>query len=105
MPKIQLVAPDGGPRILPDLSGSGVADVVQHGDVIDVPAELAGEGPRWRQVGKPEDDPLHPNHDPFGFYDRREHAGHAEVFDLGSGLLAQVDIWQSVTGKTEKAEG
>jgi hypothetical protein len=100
MPKIKLVAPDGGPRILPDLSGTGVSDVIEHGGVIDVPAELAGEAPRWRRVGEPDEDTHHPAHDPSGFFDRREHAGHPEVYDLGTGLLAQVGVWEAVSRET-----
>lgn len=92
MVQITLIAPDGGPRVLPALSALGLPDVVQHGDVIDVPPELAGEPPRWRRV-KDDADPLHPSADPSKFFDRRELAGKSEVYDLGFGLLAQTDVW------------
>lgn len=98
MPKLKLVAPDGGPRIVPALSTFGISDVVQHGDVIDVPDELAGSGPRWRRLTG-EDDAHHPLNDPNAAHEYREHAGHPEVFDLGSGLLAQVGIWEPTTPK------
>jgi hypothetical protein len=100
MRDVKLAADDGGPRILADMSEI----TVQHGDVISVPDELAGEGPRWRRVGEPDEDTHHPVHDPSGFYDRREHAGHAEVYDLGHGLLAQVGVWEVVSRETTKTE-
>lgn len=104
MAKLKLVAPDGGPRIVPALSTYGLPDMVEHGQVIDASPELAGEAPRWRRVGEPDDDTLHPVHDPSGFFDRREHAGHAEVFDLGHGLLAQTDTWELVTTTAKDAD-
>ena len=88
MVKIKLVAPDGGPRILPAAGNA----LVEHGGVVEVTPELAGEGPRWRRLI--EDDPFHPGNDQQAAHQYREHAGHLEVYDLGTGLLAQVGIWE-----------
>lgn len=103
MPKVKLVAPDGGPRSVPVLSEHGIPDLVEHGATIDVPAEVAGEGPRWRRLDG-ESDPHHPINDPYAAHEYREHAGHPEVYDLGSGLLAQVGIWELVEHKTKDAD-
>jgi hypothetical protein len=72
---------------------------VKKDATLKVPAHVAGEAPRWRRVevdaqGLPTDD-LPAMH-------VRNRAGHLEVFDLGSGLLAQPDNWQ--TGKGEPAD-
>lgn len=102
MPKAKLVAEHLGPDgvlIVPALLDYGLAEDVRSGDVIEGPAELIGEGPRWRQITG-EDDPMHPAGDPSGFFERREHAGHQEVYDLGSGLLSQVGTWEPVKAST-----
>jgi hypothetical protein len=86
MAKIQLVDPalgkDGG-RIVPALGDLFVA----AGEVIDVPDDVAGAGPRWR-AATPDDDlsfmETHHDDDPK--------VG-TTVRDLGHGLLAQTDIW------------
>lgn len=64
----------------------GEARTVGAGEVIDVSPEQAGSLPRWRQVADGEVVESH--------QETREHAGHREVRDLGSGLLAQVSNWE-----------
>ncbi len=73
---------------------SGSARVVDaDGQRLEIPdngtfkvsADKAGTAPRWRRAENGEDTThLH----------TRDHAGHLEVFDLGSGFLAQPTNWR-----------
>lgn len=86
----------------------GDVSVVVDGNRVDVPAggvvkvspEEAGTAPRWRRVEV--DDSDHPLEE-LGGRETREHAGHLEVHDLGSGLLAQTSNWEPAT-KAEAPE-
>lgn len=70
--------------IVPNLADHGLDPYVPNGAVIDVPDEVAGCGPRWRRAQAGDD---------LAFMETRERAGHTEVHDLGSGLLAQFQNW------------
>jgi len=79
--------PDNGAEhalVVPELEQYGLDAYVPNGAVIDVPDELAGSAPRWRRAKDGDD---------LKFGQVRQHAGHTEVYDLGSGLLAQTDLW------------
>jgi hypothetical protein len=96
-------------RVVPELEGCGLDSYVPNGSVIDVPAEVAGSEPRWR-VATDEDrvgDPVTGSAPLVKFLPTREHAGKLEVWDLGTGLLAQTDIWtKEAPAKTDtKNEG
>jgi hypothetical protein len=103
--RIQLNAPGLGEHdpsigaehalIVPSLVDYGIDSYVPNGAVIDVPAEVAGSEPRWR-VATDEDD--------TAFLQTREHAGKLEVYDLGSGLLAQSDIWSKESTAAAKSD-
>jgi len=102
---IQLIDPDPGPgsderhaRIVPALSSVGVDQLVRAGQVIDVPAEIAGAGPHWRA---PRDG------DDLQFMETRlsEDGQTRSVHDLGHGLLAQTDVWAKVEKPAAKSEG
>jgi hypothetical protein len=76
----------GDMLIVPSLEGyEGVepGGLVAPDAVIEVPPEVAGEGPHWSPI--PEG-----HHDPSGFFEYRE----GEFYDLGYGLLAQVERWE-----------
>lgn len=102
--RVRLVDPSLGPddaRIVPVLADHGLATLVARGSVIEVPAEVAGEGPSWREV--PES-----HKDPSGFYDYRLHIGEqtrTEYQHLGHGLLAQVGIWEPADACDESEQG
>lgn len=72
----------------------GEAREVGQGEVIQVTPEQAGEAPRWRRVAVDADGA--PTELVEDHQETREHAGHLEVHDLGSGLLAQVTNWEAV---------
>lgn len=74
----------------------GEAREVAAGEVVSVSPEQAGQGPRWRRVADGEVVGSH--------QDTREHAGHLEVYDLGSGLLAQEANWEAVTDEKAGAD-
>lgn len=101
MVKVQLVDPSLGKhdpandaihgRIVPSLGDRFVAS----GEIIEVPAEIAGAGPRWR-AAEPGDDlsymETHHDDDP---------AVGTTVHDLGHGLLAQTEIWARPSDEKE----
>lgn len=62
---------------------------IQPGQEIEVPAEMAGQPPHWRRV--------EPGEERVPFREYRQHAGHLEVHDLGTGLLAQLGLWEPAT--------
>jgi hypothetical protein len=57
----------------------------ERGVPLQVPDEVAGQGAYWR--------PADPGEDVTGF-ETRTRKGIIEVVDLGSGLLAQMDLWR-----------
>lgn len=74
---------------------------VESGGTVDVTPETAGRAPRWRRADTDDDgspaerlDQLH----------TRYRAGHIEVFDLGSGLLAQTANWRAADDSGEPAD-
>lgn len=75
----------------PDIGQRYHADA---GEVIEVPPELAGQPARWRRVEVDKDGHPTERHD---LHETREHAGHLELRDLGTGLLSQVGNWEAVT--------
>lgn len=79
----------GGPR---SVVADGERIEVPTGGVIKVSPETSGAGPRWRRVGKDDDTVL---------MHTREHGGHLELFDLGSGLLAQPTNWRDARAGTD----
>jgi hypothetical protein len=92
----------------------GAVDLRLDGDSIHVPAngkikvtpEQAGQAPRWRRATEQEA-ALHGLTDlPAGVLPvhTREHAGHLEVFDLGSGLLAQAANWRKAGDTSDPAD-
>jgi hypothetical protein len=94
--KVQLVDPSLGKddaRLVPVLADHGLDVLVPAGAVIDVPPAVAGKAPHWR---KPVDG------DDLAFMETKvdEDGETTTVHDLGSGLLAQVDIWAK-PGKTD----
>jgi hypothetical protein len=80
--------PDNGQehaRIVPILADHGIDSYVPNGAVIEVPDDVAGAGPYWRER-RPEDaSNMESRTD--------EKSGKVTVHDLGHGLLAQVGIW------------
>lgn len=74
----------------------GEARTVAAGEVVEVTPEQAGAGPRWREVVAGE--VVEPHQalrasQPDGVLD--------EVYDLGSGLLAQFTNWELVTEEND----
>lgn len=65
-------------------------DLVNPGDVVEVPADIAGEAPFWRPVT---DDDLAPN---APIRETRQGDDGIEVRDLGHGLLSQEGNWEPV---------
>lgn len=80
---------------LADVVDSGLVTKFQVVDVND--QELIGEVADWRHIPDDHDDPT-------GFFDYRAgpRGGNREFFHLGSGLLAQPEIWEPVAD--EKGE-
>lgn len=86
-----------GPISVVDLPTLGILDW-ERGTTREVPDDVVGEGPRWRRADV--------ESDRIDIMETREHAGHLEVLDLGSGLLAQLGNFEVVEAKaaTEKQE-
>jgi hypothetical protein len=86
--KVQLVDPTLGKddgKIVPSLVSYGLPEYVAAGEIIDVPAEVAGRGPHWRAAAEGDD---------LGFMETRtDDDGKVTVHDLGNGLLAQLGMW------------
>lgn len=114
--RIKLNAPDLGEHdpdkgiehalVVPVLEQYGLDSYVPNGSVIDVPAEVAGSEPRWR-VATDEDkigDPVTGSAALVKFLPTREHAGKLEVWDLGTGLLAQTDLWSKESAAPAKTD-
>jgi hypothetical protein len=97
---ITLIDPQLGPddaRVVPVLENHGLDSYVPSGATIDVPAEVAGVGPHWR-APKDGDDLNYLRQ--VGFLTFEDDGSIKGVYDLGRGLLAQVDAW----GKAEAPE-
>lgn len=79
-------------RMVPELEKHGIDPYVPNGAVIEVPPEVAGVAPFWRQ---PKDG------DDIAFMETRraDDGGIVSVHDLGRGLLSQTDIWSAVVEK------
>lgn len=67
---------------------------VLAGATVSVSPELAGQGPQWRRVEVDADG--HPT-ERIDLVETRQHAGHLELLDLGTGLLSQAGNWEPVT--------
>lgn len=65
--------------------------VVEHGATVKVTPEQAGEPPRWRRGDDNDSAALRVNPRAVHW---RIRAGVLEVFDLGSGMLAQDETWR-----------
>jgi hypothetical protein len=79
-----------GPLVEVDVPGLGLTGVKRL-DVVEVPAQAAGRGPFWR--------PLEPDEPVLAYRQYRGDDGSGDpvqVWDLGSGLLAQVGNWEPV---------
>jgi hypothetical protein len=74
---------------------------VANGATVKASAAAAGTAPRWRRADVDDDgtptEPLEQLH-------TRIRAGHVEVFDLGSGLLAQQSLWRKAGDESEPAD-
>lgn len=74
---------------------------VGAGETIDVTPETAGKAPRWRRVDTdPDGEPT----EPLETLHVRRRAGHIEVYDLGSGLLAQPAAWRLADDNSDPAD-
>jgi hypothetical protein len=94
------------PRGAQTLKVDGDTVTVQAEATVTVPPEVAGVAPRWRRATEDEaawvllperpegKSPMH----------TRQHAGHLEVFDLGTGLLAQPDNWRKAGDTSDPAD-
>lgn len=84
----------------------GDSRVVLAGATISVTPEAAGEAPRWRRATEDEEQWVELPDRPEGTapMHHRRRAGHLEVFDLGSGLLAQTENWRKVGDDSEPAD-
>lgn len=84
----------------------GDSRVVLAGGTVSVTPETAGEAPRWRRATEDEEQWVELPDRPEGksplHYRRR--AGHLEVFDLGSGMLAQPENWRKAGDDSEPAD-
>lgn len=95
---VRLIDPAMAPeeiRIVPALAGTPDCPdgLVTAGQVLRVPADVAGRAPFWRPVTAAEEAA-----DVSRFFEYR--GGYdddsREVHDLGDGLLAQVGVWEAV---------
>jgi hypothetical protein len=89
-----------GPMVEVDLPTLGHVGV-KRGDVIEVPAEVAGREPFWRPV---EDEPRLPYREYRTVEGKGRKGDVVEVRDLGSGLLSQLGNWEPAEKPDEKPE-
>jgi hypothetical protein len=88
--RVKLIDPNGD-KIVPVLANYGLPVRVERGSVIDVPDDVAGRGPAWREPTDAERmNAQHWDH----VHKRRIGDGPVEIEDLGTGLLAQFTIWE-----------
>ena len=102
--EVRNVSPQGARELRVD----GETLIVEPGGVIEVPPEVAGTPARWRvqevdDAGTPVVDDLTPSEAVvwLSLQHTRQRAGHLEVFDLGSGLLAQAENWRLASDDPE----
>ena len=93
--EVRNVNPNG--EIHATVDGSAV--VVPAGRTVLVTPELAGEAPRWRPVEVDADG--NPVEHVDGMH-TRQHLGRLEVYELGSGLLAQATNWRLASDDPEQ---
>lgn len=74
---------------------------VASGAVVKVTPEAAGEAPHWRKLTDADDATLRANPEALHW---RLRAGDVEVYDLGSGLLAQPENWRRADDDTDPAD-
>lgn len=79
-----------GALIVPSLERLGLDTLVPAGATIDVPDDVAGAGPHWRQPAAGDDLAYLAA---TGLATLDEHGGIKTVHDLGRGLLAQTTTW------------
>lgn len=79
---------DGSGADHPDWEEPGVGGLVP-GEEFECPAELAGQAPHWRPATDGDD---------LARLETREVDGVVDVWDLGSGLLAQIGNYELVGG-------
>jgi len=89
------------PRGSVALYADGDHHEVDAGGVLTVTPETAGQAPHWRQADDVDTTALAVN--PLAYH-WRVRAGHAEVFDLGHGLLAQSENWRKAGDETDPAD-
>lgn len=89
--RVTLIDPNGA-RIVPILANYGLPTLVQQGETIDVPDEVAGRAPAWRAATDEDhaQGPRHMDHVNKRFTPERA----LEIEDLGTGLLAQLGVWE-----------
>ncbi len=75
--------------------------VVEAGGVLKVTPEQAGEAPHWRKLTEADDATLRANPEALHW---RLRAGDVEVYDLGSGLLAQPENWRLKDDSSDPAD-
>lgn len=97
--EVQNVSPIGDVQVFVD----GESVVVPAGQTISVTPEAAGQAPRWRRATEDEA-ALAGVPAPGPGVHIRERGGHVEVFDLGSGLLAQPSNWRKAGDTTAPAD-
>jgi hypothetical protein len=91
------VSPRGSVRLFVE----GDTHEVAHEGTLTVTPETAGVAPHWRQAD--DDDLAALNVNPLAVH-WRIRAGNVEVFDLGSGLLAQAETWRKVGDTSDPAD-
>jgi hypothetical protein len=96
--RVQLINPEPGVEGAPERHARIVPSLgltVLAGDVIDVPDDVAGVGPHWRAPN--DGDVVDLQHVAYlrdtGSLQLNEDGSIRSVYDLGYGLLAQVDVW------------
>jgi hypothetical protein len=91
------VSPRGSVRLFVD----GETHEVDHGGTLTVDPETAGEAPHWRKATEADGAALRVNPEALHW---RVRAGDFEVFDLGTGLLAQSETWRKAGDDSEPAD-
>lgn len=97
-PSLRLASGDdpGDFLCVPTLAPYVPGGLVAAGSVIEVPADIGGTPPTWRACTAVDTAPA----DPWTRY--RDGVNGREIWDFGTGLLAQDTLWQSyVTPETE----
>jgi len=90
------VNPNGAVSVVVD----GDRVPVDAGGILKVTPEQAGQAPHWRHATDDDDRVLRQNPEALHW---RLRAGTIEVYDLGSGLLAQVDNWRRANDDDDPA--